>query len=128
MDEIWELLGKDTEAAGEEIAVVETLLKDDLDLLHAVALIVMVEDQQDVRLVLVDVQLAEDSVNADAGRGQAEGLVDVAVDVVFDWAEINEHDLGLFCLNGRLLTGELTCAEGIDVVEPLVYSEGRLAS
>lgn len=128
MEEIWELLGKDTEATREEIAVVETLLKDDLDLLHAVALIVMVEDQKDIWLVFVDVQLGEDSVNADASRGQAESLVDVAVNVVFDWAEINEHDLGLFCLNGRLLTGELTCTEGVEVVEPLVYSEGRLAT
>ena len=128
MNEIWELLGEDTEASREEIAIVEALLKDDLDLLHAVALIVMMEHKKHIWLVLVDVQLGEDSVNADAGRWQAERLVDVAIKVVFDWAEIDEHDLGLFCLNGRLLTGELTCAEGIDVVEPLVYREGRLAS
>ena len=67
MEEVWELLGEDTEATREEIAVVETLLKDDLDLLHAMAFIVMVEDQKDIWLVLVDVQLREDSVNADAG-------------------------------------------------------------
>ena len=125
MDEIWELLREDTESAREEIAVVEALLKDDLDLLHAVALVVMVEDQQDIWLILVDVQLREDSVNADAGRWQAERLVDVAVDVVLERSEINEHYLGLFCLQRRLLAGELTCTEGFNVIKPLVHGEGR---
>jgi len=128
VEEIWELLGEDTEAAREEVAIVETLLKDDLDLLRAVALIVMVEHKKDIWLVLVDVQLREDSVNADAGLGQAESLVDVAVEVIVDGAEVDEHDLGLFSLNRRLLAGELTCTESIEVVEPLVCSECRLAS
>ena len=94
-------------AAREQIAIVEAFLEDDLGTQNAMSLIVIVHHEQLVCLVLIQRQLAEYMVPLNVSRWETDRILNVALLVILDGPQVEQDDLRVGRLRGRLLRGEL---------------------
>lgn len=104
--QIWVLLSKYPDATWQQIAVVKSLLENDLDLLHAVTFVIVVEHKNFVSFVLVDVQLWEDFVNLDVCCRHAHCVLYMASKILFYGTQINQQNFAFFSLGIRLFARE----------------------
>ena len=108
---------EDALTAGQQVHIVEAFLVDDAGLEYAVALVLMVNDEQLVRLVLVDAELGENLVLLDVRGREADRVGDVACAVLFDGAQVEEDYFWRWRLSRWSARGELAPAEDLDVVK-----------
>ena len=101
---VWVFICEDKVTTREQIAVVESFLKDDTGLKDPMALIVKIDDKQLVWVVPYQIQFCEFRINLYVATWEAYGIFYVAASIIFPWAHVKQNDFahisieqGLFC-------------------------------